>query len=98
MINQYIVEKTLGVGSYAVVKLCKDKNTGLQYAVKQMNRKKLKAMDMGGGKNAYESVVEELKVLQTLSHPNIIWLNEIIDDPNKDDIYLVTEWLSKGSL
>ena len=53
---------------------------------------------MGGGKNAYQSVVEELKVLQTLSHPNIIWLNEIIDDPKKDDIYLVTEWLSKGSL
>ena len=98
MINQYIVERTLGVGSYAVVKLCKDKNTGLKYAIKQMNRKKLQLVDMGGGKNAYQSVVEELKVLQTLSHPNIIWLNEIIDDPKKDDIYLVTEWLSKGSL
>jgi serine/threonine protein kinase len=53
---------------------------------------------MGGGKNAYQSVIEELKVLKTLSHPNIIWLNEIIDDPKKSSIYLVTEWLSRGSL
>ena len=43
MINQYLVEKTIGIGSYAVVKLCKDINTGLQYAVKQMNKKKLMA-------------------------------------------------------
>ena len=55
-------------------------------------------MDMGGGKNAYQSVIEELKVLKTLSHPNIIWLNEIIDDPNKTNIYIATEWLSRGSL
>jgi hypothetical protein len=29
MINQYVVEKVLGVGSFAVVKLCKDVTTGL---------------------------------------------------------------------
>jgi serine/threonine protein kinase len=33
-----------------------------------------------------------------LEHPNVIWLNEIIDDPKKDKLYLVTEWYSKGSL
>jgi serine/threonine protein kinase len=43
-------------------------------------------------------VIEELKVLQLLEHPNVIWLNEIIDDPKKDKLYVVTEWYSKGSL
>ena len=53
---------------------------------------------MDGGKNAYESVIEELKVLKMMAHPNIIWLNEIIDDPKKDTLYVVTEWYTKGSL
>jgi hypothetical protein len=28
----------------------------------------------------------------------VIWLDEIIDDPKKDKLYVVTEWYSKGSL
>ena len=34
MVNNYIIEKTLGEGSFAQVKLCKDKNNGIQYALK----------------------------------------------------------------
>ena len=33
-----------------------------------------------------------------MEHPNIIWLHEIIDDPKRDHIYLVTEYHSKGSI
>ena len=43
-------------------------------------------------------MIEELKVLKMLNHPNVIWLNEVIDDPKKDKLYVVTEWLTKGSL
>lgn len=48
--------------------------------------------------SALDCVVEELKVLKSMEHPNIIWLHEIIDDPKKDSIYLVQEWYTKGSL
>ena len=93
-----MVEKTLGQGSYAVVKLCRDSTTGQKYAIKQMNKKELLKKQNGLGKSAYESVIEELKVLQLLEHPNVIWLDEIIDDPKKDWLYVVTEWYSRGSL
>lgn len=53
---------------------------------------------IGGGKSAYDCVIEELKVLKTLEHPNIIYLTEIIDDPKKDHIFLVTDYYSLGSL
>jgi serine/threonine protein kinase len=45
-------------------------------------------------------VEEELKILQALKHPNIIYLHEIINDPNKtnEEIYLVTEYHSSGSI
>lgn len=49
-------------------------------------------------KKAYECLLEELKVLKTLDHPNIIFLNEVIDDPKKDSIFLVNEYHSNGSL
>lgn len=91
MINNYIIEKILGEGSFAKVKLCRDKNTDVQYAIKLMNKKELKRKINPNGRSAYECVLEEIKVLQKLEHPNIIWLHEIIDDPLKDDyIYLVT--------
>ena len=63
-----------------------------------MNKKALRKKSTGNGKNAYDCVIEELKVMQRLEHPNIIWLHEIIDDLKKDDIFLVTEFHSKGSL
>ena len=53
---------------------------------------------VGKDKSAYSYVIEELKVLQRLQHPNILYLHEIIDDPKKDHIYLITQYHSKGSL
>ena len=52
----------------------------------------------GKGRTAYDCIKEELKVLERLEHPNIIWLHEVIDDQKRDHIYLVTEYHSKGSL
>ena len=57
-----------------------------------MSKKELKKKSIGNGKNAYDCVLEELKVLEKLEHPNIIFLHEIIDDMKKDEIYLVTEY------
>ena len=53
---------------------------------------------MGKGKTAYDYVLIELEVMKQIEHPNIIWLHEIINDPTKDNLYLVTEYHSKGSL
>ena len=99
MINNYIIEKNLGEGSFAQVKLCRDKDTGNKYAIKLMSKKELKRKKDAKGKSCYDCVLEEIKVLQRLEHPNIIWLHEIIDDQKKDDyIYLVTEFHSNGSI
>ena len=63
-----------------------------------MNKTELKRKKELNGKSAYDSVLEELKVLQRLKHPNIIWLREIIDDDKKDYIYLVTDYHSRGCI
>jgi serine/threonine protein kinase len=43
-------------------------------------------------------VLKELEILQTLQHPNVLWLNEIIDSPKKEHLYLVTEYHTNGSI
>jgi serine/threonine protein kinase len=67
--------------------------------MKLMNKKDLKSkITSYNGSSAYTCVLEELKVLQRLEHPNILYLHEIIDDPSKDNIFLITQYHSKGSL
>ena len=98
-VNQYKILSTLGKGGYATVKLCAHIRTDDQYAMKSMSKKFLKSkFPAGKTQSAYDYVKDELKVLQRLEHPNIIYLHEIIDDPNRDHIYLITEYHSRGSL
>jgi serine/threonine protein kinase len=63
MINQYMIEKTLGKGSFATVKLCRDTKTDIYYAIKQMSKQSLKKKKCGNDRNAYDCVKEELLVL-----------------------------------
>jgi len=88
-INQYKILKTLGQGSYGIVKKVLDTKNNQVYAMKSMMKSFLKKQKIGAS-NAYESVKAELEVLQKLEHPNIIYLREIIDDPTKDDLHIVT--------
>ena len=98
MINQYKVIRQLGSGSFAKVKLVEDINTQTQFALKIMNKKELKSKVAGKGKTAYDCVLDELEVLKRIDHPNIILLTEIINDENRSEIYLVTEYHSLGSV
>ena len=41
--------------------------------------------------------MHEVEIPKDLDHPNIIWLHEVIDDPD-GTIYLVTEYYPNGSL
>ena len=47
---------------------------------------------------AYDQVKEELKVLERMDHPNVIFLHEVIDDPKGSNIYLVTDFYPNGSI
>lgn len=98
MVNNYQVLGTLGAGSFAKVMLFLNKETNVRYAAKKMNKAELKKRRYGKSKSAYDAVLEELNVLQSIEHPNVIWLHEIINDDSHEDLYIVTEYYSGGSL
>ena len=57
------MKKSLGSGTFSEVKLCKDINTGKEYAMKIINKKKLMKEKIGKIMNAYDLINQELKVL-----------------------------------
>ncbi|PWZ01735.1 Pkinase-domain-containing protein [Testicularia cyperi] len=83
-IGQYILQQTLGTGSFGKVKLATHALTGHRVAMKIINRRKISSLDMGG------RVKREIQYLKLLRHPHIIKLYEVITTPN--DIIMVIEY------
>ena len=47
---------------------------------------------------AADMIVEEMRVLKQLQHPNLVWLHEVIDDSAHGYLYLITNYYPNGSL
>ncbi|EFJ35338.1 hypothetical protein SELMODRAFT_79809 [Selaginella moellendorffii] len=86
----YKMGKTLGIGSFGKVKVAEHIPTGHKVAIKILNRRKIKAMDME------EKVRREIKILRLFMHPHIIRLYEVVETMN--DIFVVMEYVKSGEL
>ncbi|GMG99655.1 hypothetical protein Nepgr_001495 [Nepenthes gracilis] len=89
-LQNYHLGKTLGIGSFGKVKIATHKLTGHKVAIKILNRRKIKNMEME------EKVRREIKILRLFMHPHIIRLYEVIETPS--DIYVVMEYVKSGEL
>jgi serine/threonine protein kinase len=67
------------------VKLAVHKETGEKWAMKIIDKKKY-AQNAGKRK---DSLMDEVKILQSLNHPNIIGIKEIFEDDHT--LYIVLE-------
>jgi len=86
----YKTGKTLGQGTYAVVKECVHIETGKYYACKVINKKLMEGRE--------HMVRNEIQVLKRISkgHPNIVTLHDYFETLN--NLYLVTDLCSGGEL
>ncbi|XP_041004441.1 SNF1-related protein kinase catalytic subunit alpha KIN10 isoform X3 [Juglans microcarpa x Juglans regia] len=89
-LRNYKLGKTLGIGSFGKVKIAEHILTGHKVAVKILNRRKIRNMEME------EKVRREIKILRLFMHPHIIRLYEVVDTPA--DIYVVMEYVKSGEL
>ncbi|XP_020087592.1 serine/threonine protein kinase OSK1-like [Ananas comosus] len=90
LLRNYKIGKTLGIGSFGKVKIAEHILTGHKVAVKILNRRKIKSMEME------EKVKREIKILRLFMHPHIIRLYEVIE--TQTDIYVVMEYVKSGEL
>lgn len=82
-----ISDKPLGEGAFGVVYLGTEKETGLNRAVKAIERSKIKN---------FQRFYNEVNALKTLDHPHIIKLFEVYED--ETFVYLVQELWEGGEL
>ncbi|KAI9800625.1 MAG: hypothetical protein M1833_003283 [Piccolia ochrophora] len=89
--QQYTLLQQLGKGHFATVHLCAEKASGLRYAVKIFNKRS--GVD---DRSKTEGLQQEIAVLMSVSHPNMLCLKDTFDED--DGVYLVLELAPEGEL
>ena len=88
---QYRILQQLGKGHFATVYLCVEKSTGFKYAVKKFERRTGESQ-----RSQTEGLQQEIGVLMSVSHPNVLCLKDTFDEV--DGVYLVLELAAEGEL
>ncbi|XP_059713848.1 death-associated protein kinase 2 isoform X4 [Haemorhous mexicanus] len=89
----YEIGEELGSGQFAIVKKCREKSTGLEYAAKFIKKRQSRASRRGVSR---EEIEREVTILQEILHANIVKLHDIYE--NKTDVVLILELVSGGEL
>ncbi|KAF6718619.1 Death-associated protein kinase 2 [Oryzias melastigma] len=89
----YVIGEELGSGQFAIVKHCKEKSTGLEFAAKFIKKRQSTGSSRGVRR---EEIEREVSILQQIQHPNIIMLHDVYE--NRTDVVLILELVSGGEL
>jgi len=87
--DNYELKEELGKGAFSVVKRCVQRHTGLEFAAKIINTKKLSARD-------FQKLEREARICRKLQHPNIVRLHDSIQEESFH--YLVFDLVTGGEL
>ncbi|XP_049272129.1 serine/threonine-protein kinase SIK2 isoform X3 [Rhipicephalus sanguineus] len=85
----YDIERTIGKGNFAVVKLARHRITKTEVAIKIIDKTQLDAASL-------EKVFREVRIMKMLSHPHIVKLYQVMETKNM--LYLVSEYASQGEV
>lgn len=85
----YDLDKTLGRGHFAIVKLARHVFTGEKVAVKVIDKTKLDPVAQG-------HLFQEVRCMKMVQHPNVVRLYEVIDTATK--LYLILELGDGGDM
>uniref|UniRef100_A0AAF5PI69 Calcium/calmodulin-dependent protein kinase type II n=2 Tax=Wuchereria bancrofti TaxID=6293 RepID=A0AAF5PI69_WUCBA len=87
--DNYEVKEELGKGAFSVVRRCVQKRTGMEFAAKIINTKKLSSRD-------FQKLEREARICRKLQHPNIVRLHDNIQEEAFH--YLVFDLVTGGEL
>uniref|UniRef100_W5KTW5 non-specific serine/threonine protein kinase n=1 Tax=Astyanax mexicanus TaxID=7994 RepID=W5KTW5_ASTMX len=91
--DYYEVGEELGSGQFAIVKQCRERSSGLEFAAKFIKKRQSSASRRGVLR---DEIQREVSILQQIQHPNIVTLHDVYE--NKTDVVLILELVSGGEL
>jgi len=92
--NKYTVSKVLGRGATGEVRLGFKIPDLHRVAIKIISKRRYSTID--SMVSSQDEILNEVRILQNVSHPNIIHLEDVID--TKDHLYIVLELAEGGEL
>jgi [calcium/calmodulin-dependent protein kinase] kinase len=101
-VNQYVLVKPLGTGTFGRVMLCVSLFDKKQYAIKVIDKQKhmrrvaLRRKPRSGERDPLRVVRREVAILKKLNHPQLTYLHEVIEDPDRDVMFMVMEYVDGG--
>ncbi|XP_076368409.1 calcium/calmodulin-dependent protein kinase type II delta chain-like isoform X2 [Tachypleus tridentatus] len=87
--DNYELKEELGKGAFSIVRRCVQKSSGLEFAAKIINTKKLSARD-------FQKLEREARICRKLNHPNIVRLHDSIQEEGCH--YLIFDLVTGGEL
>uniref|UniRef100_A0A915CYV7 calcium/calmodulin-dependent protein kinase n=1 Tax=Ditylenchus dipsaci TaxID=166011 RepID=A0A915CYV7_9BILA len=96
-LNQYRLMEEIGQGSYGIVKLAYNERDKNLYAMKVLDKIKL-LKNFACFRPPPALSATEIAILKKLSHPNVVKLVEVLDDPSDNYLYMVFEYVERRSL
>ena len=97
IINNYEFHGKLGSGAHGTVKLGRNLLTDEAVAIKIVRRFS-KKVRLGKQETPEDRVKKEVAVLKKARHPHVVSLNEVIDDPVFNKVYLILEFIDLGEI
>ena len=89
ILKDYTLIKDIGEGNFGKVKLSTLNSTNEKYAIKILNKQKLKQQTKSSSFN-------EIEIISKLNHPNIIHVEKILEDSKNH--YIIMEYCDNGEL
>ena len=93
--NDYTIIKMLNKGQYSAVALVEEMQTHQNFAAKIISKQDMK------NKQEMHLIINEIKILKTLNHPNIIKFYEafnITNEYGEEFFVIITEYCENGDL
>ena len=89
-VNEYALVRSLGKGSFGTVKLALNTTNHELVALKLIpkSRKRRHSIADGSPHYAEANVLQEITVMKSLSHPNIVRLIEVVGEPCTRALFL----------
>ena len=89
-LGSYTIEKLLGEGSFGKVHLTRKEGDSKKYATKELDREEIDSSE------AKKYLINEIRILQSLNHPNIVKFVDI--KKTKKHYYIMMEFCNGGEL
>lgn len=90
-LSDFVILNKIGEGTYSSVHSVKRKSDGKEYALKKVKMGNLKEKEK-------ENALNEVRILASIDHPNIISYKDTFFDENSESLCIIMEYAMSGDL